>query len=71
MDNQAVVKPNIIDRLESLFNVMVKDSDFIPKMLRPTINNLVAGYLQKATPSDVRKIIVQIRDDVIPYLLEE
>jgi len=67
----SVPELTIVDRLESLFTIMVKDSGFIPAMLRPTLNQLVNGYLQKATPAELKKIVTQIRDEVIPYLLED
>ena len=71
MNNVTTQQTTIVDRLGALFNAMVKDSDFIPPMLRPTVNNLVRGYLDKATPADLKKIVTQIRDEVIPYLLED
>lgn len=61
---------NIVQKLESLFNEILKDSDFIPAMLRPTIVNLVRGYLAKADPKQVREVIERIDKEVLPWLLE-
>lgn len=63
-------KFDIVQKLESLFNEILKDSDFIPAMLRPTVVNLVKGYLQKADPAQVRGIVQKIYDEVLPWLLE-
>ena len=67
---QATRQITIIDKLESLFNEILKDSDFIPAMLRPTVTNLVKGYLAKADPTQVREIIKRIDEEILPWLLE-
>ena len=63
-------KFDIVQKLESLFNEILKDSDIIPPMLRPTVVNLVKGYLQKADPAQVRAIIERIDKEIFPWLLE-
>lgn len=74
MNNQAVTPQapgaNVIQKLESLFNEVMKDSDFIPAILRPTVKNLVSGYLAKADPTQVKKIIRDLDETIIPWLLE-
>lgn len=63
-------KFDIVQKLESLFNEILKDSDVIPPMLRPTVVNLVKGYLQKADPAQVRAIVERIDKEIFPWLLE-
>lgn len=63
-------KFDILQKLESLFNEILKDADVIPAMLRPTVTNLVKGYLAKADPRQVRAIVQKIKDEVLPWLLE-
>lgn len=63
-------KFDIIQKLESLFNEIIKDSDVIPALLRPTVVNLVKGYLTKADPEEVRAIIQRIDKEIFPWLLE-
>lgn len=61
----------INDRLLAVFSQMMKESSIIPKTLAPIVENLVKGYLQKATPDQVRTIIIQLRDEFIPWLLSD
>jgi hypothetical protein len=63
-------KFDILQKLESLFNEILKDADVIPAILRPTVVNLVKGYLVKADPKQVRAIVQRIKDEVLPWLLE-
>lgn len=67
----TVEKTSIKERLFAVFSQMMRESDILPKALRPVIEGLVKGYLQKATDEDIRKIILQIRKEFIPWLLDE
>lgn len=60
----------IVQKLKHLFKEMMKDSGFIPPMLRPTVENLVNGYLEKADPHQVKEIIKRIDEEILPWLLE-
>lgn len=62
---------NIIKRIESLFNTMMADADFIPSAMRPLVMSLVKNYLGRAKQDDIRLIILSVRDEIIPWLLND
>jgi hypothetical protein len=58
------------DRLFALLDTLLDDNESIPGPYRPVIRNLVKGYLNKAKPEEMHDLIVKMRDEVIPFLLE-
>ena len=61
----------IKDRLLSLFDQLMEDTDIIPAAFKKVANNLVRSYLVKADPDSLRGVIENIRDQVIPWLLND
>lgn len=67
MDN---TQTTLIERLRALFNSLMEDPKLtIPAAFRPVASNLVNNFLRTADESQMRKIIMDIRDNVIPWLL--
>lgn len=58
----------INQRLETFMRNMLAESD-IPKMYHGPILNLAKGYFLKASEADARKILIEIQEQVIPWLL--
>lgn len=59
----------IIIRLNALFKSVMEDADNIPQALKPVIHKMVKSYLDRGDPEQIRKIIIDIRDNVIPWIL--
>lgn len=63
-------KTTTIQRLEALFDSLMADKKLaIPKPFIPVANKLVKNFLASADESELHKIIIDIRDNVIPWLL--
>lgn len=63
-------KTTIAQRLTALFDSLMKEqSGKIPAPFLPIANQLVKNFLKSADESELQKIIMQIRDEVIPFLL--
>jgi hypothetical protein len=60
----------IQSRLVALLAQMLDESK-IAAMYHPVINNMVKGYLSRADDSQVREMLLKIRDEIIPWLLGE
>lgn len=58
----------IRERLEWFMRNMLSDSD-IPKMYHPIILNLAKGYFERTKDEDTRRILNEIRKEVIPWLI--
>jgi hypothetical protein len=71
MDNIATTQAPIIKRLRALFESLMNESEIIPKAFKPVVKNLVEGYLNKADPTQVKEIIIRVRDEIIPWILRE
>jgi hypothetical protein len=63
--------PTIAERLFFLLQAMLKESDSIPSMYHGVVVNLVKPYLRKAKEDELRNVIINIRDNVIPWILGE
>lgn len=62
-------QPNTINqRLEWFMHNMLAGSE-IPKMYHGVILNLARGYFVKANEDDARRILIEIKDTVLPWLL--
>ncbi len=64
-------KQTIAERLFILLQKMLNESDSIPSMYHGVVLNLVKPYLKKASESDLKKVVIDIRDNVIPWILGE
>jgi hypothetical protein len=62
---------SIQDRLYTLLKSVLNDGVLIPSMYHPVIMNLVKGFLKRTSPDDLRKQILFLRDNVIPWVLGE
>jgi hypothetical protein len=62
----------INQRLLSVFEAMMSDPDVkIPKAFIPVAQNLVGNFLKNADPENLRKIIIDLRDNLLPWVLGE
>ena len=66
-----VVYSNIANRLYQLLSTILKDSSVIPSMYHGVILNLVRPYLQKASESELSEMILKLRDEIIPWILND
>ena len=66
-----VVYSNIANRLYQLLSTILKDSSVIPAMYHGVILNLVRPYLQKASESELSEMILKLRDEIIPWILND
>lgn len=62
---------SIANGLLALLNVVLSEGIEIPKMYHPIIQKMVADFLKRTSEDDLRKIIVQLRDEIIPAVLGE
>ena len=69
--NNITTQIGIKDRLLSLFDQLMTDTDIIPAAFKKVANNLVRSYLEKADPASLRGVVENIRDQVIPWLLND
>jgi hypothetical protein len=59
-------------RLLSVFQAMMSDPDIkIPKAFIPVAKNLVENFLKNADEENLRKIITDLRDNLLPWVLGE
>lgn len=56
------------EKLTGLVNSLLDDSA-IPAMYRPVIKNLVGSYLKNANDDEVRVLLAQLKDQILPWLL--
>lgn len=70
---KAAYVPNesIANRLYQLLSTILKDNSVIPAMYHSIILNLVRPYLQKASDSDLSEMILKLRDEIIPWILND
>lgn len=70
---KAAYIPNesIAERLYKLLSTILKDNSVIPAMYHSIILNLVRPYLQKASDSELREMIQKLRDEIIPWILND
>lgn len=70
---KAAYVPNesIANRLYQLLSTILKDNSVIPSMYHSIILNLVRPYLQKANDSELSEMILKLRDEVIPWILND
>ena len=61
----------IAERLFSLLQIILRDNKTIPGMYHPIIINMVKPYLRETSESDLRTMILYVRDQVIPFILGE
>lgn len=62
---------SIANRLYQLLSTILKDNSVIPAMYHSIILNLVRPYLQKASDSELREMVLKLRDEIIPWILGE
>ncbi len=68
---KAIYAPTSIRaRLSALFEALLQDSR-IGKAFQPVILNLGRSFISSATDQELREGIVKVRDEIIPFLLEE
>lgn len=58
-------------RLFALLQSILEDGTAIPAMYHPIVESLVKNYLKKADDSQLREVIVKLRDELIPWILDE
>ena len=70
---KAAYVPNesIANRLYQLLSTILKDNSVIPSMYHSIILNLVRPYLQKASDSELSEMILKLRDEIIPWILND
>ncbi len=70
---KAAYVPNesIANRLYQLLSTILKDNSVIPAMYHSIILNLVRPYLQKASDSELREMILKLKDEIIPWILND
>jgi len=70
---KAAYVPNesIANRLYQLLSTILKDNSVIPAMYHSIILNLVRPYLQKASDSELSEMILKLRDEIIPWILND
>ncbi len=65
-------KPQSIkERLYLVVKQMMKETSVLPPALTPVIDNLIKGYMSKASDTDIKNIVIQLRDVFIPWLLSD
>lgn len=60
--------PSLRDKLKALLSVFLDDSKLDP-ITKKLILNIANNFFQKATDEDIRSAIEKLRDDVIPFIL--
>jgi len=63
------VKTGIADRLFRLLKSILEDGTVIPQMYHSIILNLVKPYLKKASDSELKEMILKLRDEIIPWVI--
>lgn len=59
------------ERLFSLLQTILEDGTAIPAMYHPIIESLVKNYLKKASEKQLREVIEKLRNELIPWILDE
>lgn len=69
MPTQTVTTPTFKTKLAGLINEILKESK-LPGAYQPVITAMVGNWLKTADEAEVRDILVKMKDQVIPWLLE-
>ena len=68
---ETIQHTDIRKRLRALFESLMSESDIIPAAFKPVARKMIEGYLEKSDPEQVRSIIIRIRDEIIPWILQD
>lgn len=60
----------IKDKLQSVLGALLSSSR-IPKIYAPVIKQLIENFMKDISESEVRTYIIQLRDEFIPWLLQD
>lgn len=55
-------------RLYGMTDSLLNESA-IPLTMRPIVKNMVRGYFEKITDSDIETIVIELATQVVPYIL--
>lgn len=64
----AVKVLTLKEKLTGLIRSLLEDSA-LPKMYLPVIKTLVDGYLKTTDESEIRKLLTELKDKILPWLL--
>lgn len=72
MNGQTPQTQTVNDRLAALFQSLMEDDSLpIPAAFKPVAQKLVMNYLKNADPEQVKQLIIDLRDRLLPWVLGE
>lgn len=68
--NFSLEKVSLKDKMKALLSVFLDDSKLDP-ITKKLVLNVVNNFFQKASDEDIRNAVLKLREEVIPFILDE